>query len=186
MDSFRDILAKRISPERLAHSLGVAEMAEFLAKQNGVSNEKAYLAGILHDYARELPVDLLKKIAAQIGENDEIQIAYPELLHAPVGAYLLQKELGITDAEVLRAVADHTLGRREMGKLEQILYLADMIEVGRQYPGVEGLRQAAKASLAKGIIAALSQSVIYLVEQGKPIHPRTIEARNYLLMGEKF
>lgn len=182
VEEIAEIMAQRLTPKRFKHSLGVADTAVKLAEKNAISTEKAYLAGLVHDYARELPKQELLTLAVQVGEDDPVSLASPETLHAPVGSFLIEQELGISDQEILLAVASHTLGRRKMGKLEQIIYLADLIEPNRKFPGVERLRQAAEASLQTGIVLAIEHTIKYLVESGKLIHSRTIDARNYLIM----
>ncbi len=183
MDSLESLMARRLSPKRYNHSLGVAQTAAELAESSGTDRQKARIAGLVHDYARELPTEQLVALARKLGVEDDISLACPELLHGPVGAHLIESELGIEDPEILLAVTSHTLGRRKMGKLEQIIYLADMIEPGRRYPGAERLRELAQSGLQSGILGALDHTLRFLLEAGKPIHIRTIEARNYLLMG---
>lgn len=185
MDKLMELVAAKLSPRRFRHSTGVAQVAVELAEKNGLSPHKAFAAGMVHDYARELQVEQLEGLARKLGVEDEISLNQPELLHAPVGAYLIKEELGIDDPEIIQAVSSHTLGRRKMGRLEQIIYLADMIEPHRVYPGVEDLRQIARVGLQQGILGALDHTIKYLVEIGKPIHIRTLEARNYLIMGGK-
>ncbi len=183
MDRLESLISGKLSPKRFNHSLGVAQTAAELADSSGVDREKARTAGLVHDYARELPTEQLVALARKLGVEDDISLAYPELLHGPVGAYLIKLELGIEDAEILVAVTSHTLGRRKMGTLEQIIYLADMIEPARRYPGVEDLREQAQVDLRSGVLGALDHTLRFLLAKGKPIHVRTIEARNYLLMG---
>lgn len=58
-----------------------------------------------------------------------------ELWHAPVGAYLVEKEVGITDPEILQAITYHTSGHEKMTMLDKVIYVADYIEPGRKFPG---------------------------------------------------
>ncbi len=64
-----------------------------------------------------------------------------ELWHAPVGAIIAASEFNVTDKEVLNAIRYHTTGRAGMSKLEKVIYVADMTEPGRNFPGVENLRE---------------------------------------------
>lgn len=183
MENLEQLMAQRLSTKRLQHSLGVAETAAKLASAYGADPQKARLAGLVHDYARELPNSELITLARQLNILDPITEAYPELLHAPLGAHLVHTELGISDQNILQAIDSHTLGRRNMSTLEQIIYLADMIEPGRDYEGVEVLRQKAQLDLQDAIISALNHTVRYLLDTGKAVHERTIAARNSLIMG---
>ncbi|MDD3895129.1 MAG: bis(5'-nucleosyl)-tetraphosphatase (symmetrical) YqeK, partial [Syntrophomonadaceae bacterium] len=106
------VVQKQLSPELFRHVSQVAQTAEKMAELYQENREKAYLAGILHDYAKEKPVAELLTIA---GENgllvDDVFRQVPFLLHAPVGACLIKKELGIEDEAILNAISSHTLGR---------------------------------------------------------------------------
>ncbi|NLG32251.1 MAG: HD domain-containing protein, partial [Syntrophomonadaceae bacterium] len=106
----------------------------------------------------------------------------PDLLHAPVGALLLEKELGITDGEILTAVSNHTLGAPSMGELDKIIFLADMIEPGRDFPGIERLSCLALRNLDEGMLFALEVTIKYCLQEKRILHPRTIETRNYFLL----
>ena len=48
--------------------------------------------------------------------------------------------------------AYHTSGRPGMTLLEKIIYLADYIEPGRHFPGVDEVREMAKGTLDKALI----------------------------------
>jgi predicted HD superfamily hydrolase involved in NAD metabolism len=183
VDNFAKVVELRLSPKRFKHTLGVAETAEELAHATGVCVEKARVAALLHDYARELSPETLKGLAREANLDDQFSLNQPELLHASVGAFLVQRELGVTDQEILDAIISHTVGRRKMNTLEQIIYLADMIEPNRDYAGVQELRAAASQNLKTGVVAALDHTIRYLLNINKPIHLHTIDARNYFLMG---
>ncbi|MDA8441672.1 MAG: bis(5'-nucleosyl)-tetraphosphatase (symmetrical) YqeK [Peptococcaceae bacterium] len=176
-------IAQHLSPPRFKHSMGVAQTAALLAQRYGVEPEQAWLAGLVHDYAREMQAVDLLAWAQKLGELDHITQLHKELLHAPVGAHLIKLELGIQDLEIVQAVATHTLGDVNMSTLAKIIFLADMIEPGRKYPGVERLREKGQQSLNEAVLGSIDHTIKYLVAEGKPIHPRTIAARNFLIMG---
>ena len=88
-----------------------------------------------------------------------------ELWHAPAGAYLVQQEVGITDAEILDAIRYHTTGRVGMTLLEKVIYLADYIEPGRKFPGVDEVRQLAKHNLNQAVCQALENTIYFLERQ---------------------
>ena len=71
-------LAKRtLSQRRYEHTRNVEKLAVRLAERNGVSEEKAALAALLHDIAKELPKDRMLQI---ITENAIIAVSYTHLL----------------------------------------------------------------------------------------------------------
>ena len=73
-----------------------------------------------------------------------------ELWHGPVGAMIARKEFGVTDEDMLNAIRFHTTGRAGMSPLEKLIYIADMIEPGRDFPGVETLRELAEENIRFG------------------------------------
>lgn len=177
-----DIIRFRLSRNRFKHSVQVAEAARDMAEQYGANIEKAYLTGLLHDYAKGISSADLLVIARENGLiESEIDVQVPDLLHAPVGAFLLKKELGITDEEVLHAVKYHTTGSPSMSSLDKIIYLADMIEPGRDFPGIERLKCLTLRDLDQGMLYGLESTIRYCLDRARILHPRTIEARNYFL-----
>jgi predicted HD superfamily hydrolase involved in NAD metabolism len=183
MERYLALIRERLSPDRYEHSLGVAETARELAKLYGVDEEKAYLAGILHDYAKNLSNSKL----LEIGDKhnlivDQAEKQEPQLLHGPVGAVLIEKELGIKDKEILKAVWYHTTGCGNMDKLSQIIYISDYIEPNRKFPGVDSLRKITFANLAEGVLAGLNNTIKYVVDNNQPLHILSVEARNWLLL----
>jgi len=176
------IIKFKLSKRRFEHSVAVAREAREMAASFGADEEKAYLAGILHDYAKGISGPELLAIARENGLlTDDIEVSVPDLLHAPVGAYLLQKELGITDAEILAAVSKHTLGDYEMSTLDKIIFLADMIEPGRDYPGIERLSCLAGRNLDRAMVYGMDLTIRYCLERGRLIHPKTVRVRNRFL-----
>lgn len=177
------LLARKLSPPRYRHSQGVASYAAELALKYRGEVGKAKLAGLLHDYARDLPDEELLTLAGKAGLiTCEVERRLPVLLHGPVGAYLIQRELGLDDKEILQAISRHTVGSADMTLLDKIIYLADALEPGRRYPGVELLRRLAEEDLDKALLKALESSISYVLEKGQLLHPATVEARNYLLL----
>ena len=177
------IVHGRLSERRFQHSLNVAELAAELAVSFGVDSKKAFLVGILHDYAKDLTADELLLIAEDnrlIG--NEVERQAPDLLHAPVGALLLEKELGIKDSEILEAVRVHTLGSENMSILDKIIFLADMIEPSRKaYPDLERLRQLTRCSLDEAMLLGLESTIRYCLDFRMILHPRTVMVRNVFL-----
>ena len=152
-------LARRLKPGRFRHSLGVADTAAFLARRFGVDEEKARLAGLLHDCAREFPNDSMIAEAEKRGiEVELLERSMPLLLHAYIGG-------------------------SQMTPLDKIIWYADMIEPSRDYPEVEHLRQLAReASLDEMVLTGLSESIIFVVQKGHLVHPATVQARNEILL----
>lgn len=68
-----------------------------------------------------------------------------------------------------------------MSPLVKIIYIADMIEPGRSFPGVEEIRKETFDNLDKGVYLGLTHSIQYLLEKDLLIDENTIKARNYFL-----
>jgi predicted HD superfamily hydrolase involved in NAD metabolism len=171
---FCQVLKNRMSESRWQHSLGVAETARSLAGYWGADPEKAWLSGIFHDYARELPEPQLLKLAVEYGLPVlKVEKENPVVLHAPVGALLVQKDFGITDEEILSAIAKHTVGGESLTLLDKIIFLADMVEPGRSWQGVEKLRHLIYRDLDRTLIEALDGTIRYLQEHHQEVHPLT-------------
>ena len=184
MDEMKAILKSRLKPGRYRHSLGVADTAAFLARRFGVNEEKAYIAGLLHDCAREYSNDSMKEEAVRrnipIGAVEE---AMPLLLHAYIGAHRIAECYGVEDEEIAQAVWRHTVGGAGMTDLDKIIYFADMIEPNRDYPEVEELRQFAREkSLDEMLLKGLSESIIFVIQKGSLVHHDTVRARNEILL----
>lgn len=179
-------LEARLSPKRFKHTLGVSETALLLADNYGVDREKAKLAGLLHDYARELPLEtLLHQAAAFALPVDEIEREEPVLLHAKIGMHLVKQECGVQDTDILQAISLHTTGGSHMSKLAKIIFLADYIEPGRNFEGVAALREVAQINLDKAMLLAYDYTISYIIAKHGFIHPNTIIGRNFLLMQER-
>ncbi|MGD0621331.1 MAG: bis(5'-nucleosyl)-tetraphosphatase (symmetrical) YqeK [Thermacetogeniaceae bacterium] len=173
---------RRMTPERYEHTLAVAKSAMEIAGMHGVSVQDAEMAGLLHDYARDLAANELLRIAESAGLIEyEIERRVPVLLHGPVGAWLVQSELGVENRSVLRAIVVHTVGAPDMDRLAKIIYLADLIAAGRTCPIVGKLRLAVKGDLDQALLISLAFSIRYLLKRGKVIHPQTVAAWNYFL-----
>ena len=180
------ILTKDLRPARFRHSRDVSRTAVRLAECWDIDIEKARLAGILHDCARNLKGAELLSVAISHGlELGDIEKLQPALVHAPLGAILAQHRFGITDPEILQAIRRHTTGAAHMSSLDKIIYLADCIEPGRNYQGVEQTRELAEKNLDAAVLIAYDHSIRFVLDGGGLLHQNTIEGRNSLLMEMK-
>lgn len=178
-----DNLSRVLTPKRFRHSLGVSQSAAELAGRFGEDIERAKLTGLLHDCARNLSNNNLLQMAKSFAiVVDDVEHCQPMLLHAPVGACLAKVEYGVSDPQMLTAIALHTTGGRNMTKLDKIIYIADCIEPSRDFPGIEKLRKLAFKNLDEAMLVAFDQSLHYVIERNLLIHPATIDGRNELLI----
>lgn len=176
-------LKKNVTDNRYRHTLGVADAAVYLAKKYGENEDDAYLAALLHDYAKYFTrEEIYEYIRQHKLEIDEIMANVYQLLHGKVAAHIARDQYGIKNQNILNAIEYHTTGRKKMSKLEKIIYLADFIELGRDYTGVEELRIVAEQDLNRAVLLALNNTIIYVISIEKILHTNTIEARNSLLL----
>lgn len=174
---------QRLGLPRLLHSLGVAKTAANLAEKFGGNPAKAYLTGLCHDIAKEMPKDeMYAYVLRSALAEDEAVLANRVLWHAPAGAVLLAElaqELPNFDEEVQNACLWHTLGRPEMTKLQQQVFVADLIEPGRDFPDLAEIRRAADESLTAGVTACLYGAIHFLEVEGRFVHPMARKAYEY-------
>jgi len=186
LNAIKKRVAKILDTERYEHSLRVADFAKELAGIYNVDREKAEIAALLHDVSRFMDRPQMLKEAKKLNFNispmEEIE---PKLLHAPLSANIAKNEFGIVDEEILSAIKLHTLGRPNMTDLEKIIYLADHAESGRDYPGIDNIRELAKKNLDQAIALSTSRTIQYLEERKLPIDQRTIETNQFYNLGEK-
>lgn len=169
--------------ERRAHSLRTAELAAAKAVKLGISEKKAITAALFHDCAKNLSADdgLLKgfEMPKEWGEVPD------EVAHQFTGAYVAETAFGVTDTEILEAIRYHTSARPRMGELEKLIFLADMLEPRRRYPGVDELRTLFQEDLDECLTEALRQTLLFLKQKGGDIYSLTESAYEYYAQKNK-
>ncbi len=171
-------IQKSMSESRFKHVLGVEATALSLAEQYGVNLEQASKAALSHDYAKERPDDEMIELIRTQGVDLTLIEYGNQIWHGILGAYLVKVELGITDEAVLQAIRLHTTGAKEMSQLDKVIYVADFIEPGRQFPGVEEARVVAFRNLDEAVAFETKQTLGHLIAQEVQIYPKTIETYN--------
>ena len=165
------------TPKRQEHSLRVAELAAKRAVQLQIPERKAIEAALLHDCAKNLAVDspYLKgfTLPTEWGEVPK------EVAHQFAGAFVCEKVFGIADEEVLNAVRYHTSGRPNMGSLEKLIFLSDMLEAERNYDCVDMLRALFWKDLDECLETALYETLKFLEKKGGGVYPLTKLAYEY-------
>ncbi|MET3574706.1 bis(5'-nucleosyl)-tetraphosphatase (symmetrical) YqeK [Bhargavaea ullalensis] len=177
-ETIKSEVEKRLPAGRFAHVLRVANTAEELARLFGEDPARARTAALLHDVAKAMPKEELREMVLSEGDPQKVLGFHHELWHAPAGALIAEREFGIADRGILNAIRFHTTGRAGMSALEQIIYTADMIEPGRDFPGVEALREESRKSLSGGVAACTAHNLCYLAGKRAGIHPDTLACYN--------
>lgn len=177
------LLKTRLQGKRYEHSVQVMETAVNLARLHGIDKDAAEVAGLLHDYAKNMSPEELRRAALEMDLTlDPLVCRHMMLAHGPVGAALVERDLNVTDPDILNAIRYHTIARAGMSPLEKIIYLADFIEPGRKFKGAEELRKTAQDNLDKAVLMALEASLTHLAGTDRLMHPNTLYARNELII----
>lgn len=176
-----EALAKdALSQKRFHHSVKVAEMCVKLARHYNEDENKAYLAGILHDIRKEAEKTENEALVKSSGyEVDSIEQSNPFLWHGIAAAAYMKQKLNITDEDVLNAVRFHTVARPGMSKLEKIVYLGDLVSEDRRYPDVERYREYTFDDLDNAMYEALKFSIEEVMRKGVKLNRFTFQAYNY-------
>jgi predicted HD superfamily hydrolase involved in NAD metabolism len=168
--------------KRYEHTVRVVDQAVELAKRFGADIRKAELAAALHDYAKYKPLDEMKRWICEDRRLPKDLLDYHhELWHGPVGALMLEREIGLNDPEIMSAIRYHTTGRKHMSILDKIVFLADYIEPGRDFPGVDEVRDTALKSIDQACAMALKNTIVFLISKERTVYPDTFHAYNDLI-----
>ncbi len=170
------------SEHRFRHSLGVADEARRLAPLFGVDGEKAYIAGLLHDCAKNFTDEQVNSYCEKYGVVlDPYCKTEKVLIHAFLGATVAKEDYGIDDPEILSAIYFHTTAKSDMTPLEKLIYIADMTEPSRDLAQSAMLRETVKTDIDGALIFAIDSSITHVIKKGSLIHPNSVFARNYLI-----
>jgi predicted HD superfamily hydrolase involved in NAD metabolism len=152
-------------------------LAERLARAHGADAGAARTAGMLHDLARLYSAErLVDECAARGLTIDDFERRHPIVLHARLGAELAREQFGVRDEAVLEAIRRHTVAAPVMTRLDEILYLADALEPGRDFAGRESLEALAFRDLRGAMAALLRSTLAYLHLRGLEPAPQTYAA----------
>ena len=175
---------KEMLPERrLQHSLNVSKCAVKLSQIYDCDENKAKIAGLVHDCAKYFTddqiEDCIKKFNIDLDPLEENNIA---LSHSVIGSYVVKEVFNIDDEEILNAIKYHTTGRENMSILEKVIYMADLIEEGRNFPKVEELSELTYGGkMEEALLMSFNNTIKFVIDNNQLIHPRTVKARNYIM-----
>ena len=169
-------LKQNLLKKRYKHTLSAALTAKKLCKLFGVDSKKGYLAGLLHDIARDFDTEDLFKTVSRDGKVISCEEKeYPVLLHARAGAVMAKELFNIDDIEIIEAIEFHTTGSAGMGDLAKVIYIADYIEPRRKYITKEYIENLKGKSLNEMCEIVLKSVVDYLKKKEKTISAKTLQ-----------
>jgi predicted HD superfamily hydrolase involved in NAD metabolism len=184
--SIKKWVKQHLSDEKYRHVLGVEKTAVELAKRFGVDENKASIAALLHDCAKNLKSkELLEIIREKEIVVSEMEMKCTKTLHSPVGAYFAQVQFGIEDKEILDAIRYHTIGHNNMTTMDKIIFLADKIEPEtREKDFVDKVRNILDSTnnIDEALLICYDATIRSLLGRQLVINPDTIEVYNHLVL----
>lgn len=182
-DFYKKELKNKVSDKRYIHSINVLKEAQKLAENYGEDTQKAMLAGLLHDIAKEMSEELQIKILLDAGcDMDKFKNACSKIFHGFAGSEYIKNKFGITDEDILNAVRYHTVGRKNMSMLEKIIFVSDYISAERDFPDTSEVRALAYKDLDAVVLHKLSTSMQKCINSRQAIYPNTVQTYNQLVL----
>lgn len=179
-DALERYMHEHLKESRYRHSLGVEEMAVRLAGLHGADAEKAAFAGRYHDIAKNMDIPEMDAQIRKYGLPEHL-LGNNALAHSKVGAAILEHEFGVKDADILNAVRYHTTARKGMSLLEELIFVADVVEDNRTYSDLDYYQQLAYSDLDRACYEILEYTIGDLKEKNREIDTDTLEARDWVL-----
>lgn len=177
-DGLRARLRQTLTPSRYSHVMGTVRQAVRLSDMYAPSDrplaQKARLAALMHDCAKQLPLEQLRLLSG------DAEPATEQVLHAFAGATLAKTVYGIRDDAVLRAIDLHCTGDANMTLLDMIVYLADVTEPGRDFPAADTYRSVLATGPIEAMRVVVDGILRLLSEGGIFAHPATLRTKEWL------
>lgn len=195
--SLRNAVEVRLSARRFAHTLGVERAARKIGA-HCLPDKIAELsaAALLHDAAKELPRDEQLALMRSSGINfSDEDYASEALYHAFVAPVVVKTDFSeLASEEILSAVFLHTSGGADMSVFDEIIFLADFVEDGREYDACReigkqlfwGLEREKNTNeklrvLHHHVLLVIDFTINYLEKKGRNVNKRMLLARNAIL-----
>ncbi|MBR3200539.1 MAG: bis(5'-nucleosyl)-tetraphosphatase (symmetrical) YqeK [Mogibacterium sp.] len=179
-DALEDFLRANLKESRYRHSMGVEEMAVRLARLHGADEEKAAFAGRYHDIAKNFDTETMDSYVRKYGLPEKL-IGNNALAHSKVGAEILEHEFGVADKEILDSVRYHTTARMDMTLLDEVIFVADVVEDNRTYSDLDYYQDLAYRDLDQACLEILEYTIGSLTSKGMEIDKDTLEARDWVV-----
>lgn len=175
-ERIREYTKSVVKESRYEHSMRTAQMLAKLCANYGLDEEKGWVAGIAHDMCKDTSDENLRELAQKDGKPlSELETAMPALLHGRAAAVLIQEKFGVTDGEIIDAIANHTFGSVDSCDFALLLFVADKIEPGRPQSTASYRANLLAKSLHGIVRAVLDENIEYLTKKGKSVAPASLE-----------
>lgn len=158
---------------RVKHMHYAGEFARKLAKAHNFDIQKAYIAAIFHDIAKEWDEDKSRKfIKRYYGAIDAKPHEYHQLCGAAWAKYIYQ----VDDEEIVQAIKKHTTMALELSWLDKCVIIADKICRGRRYAGIEKVRKLVMEDFEAGFKVVVNHEYEHVKDklsaQGQEIYEK--------------
>ena len=175
------IVKTKMSKKRYIHTVSMAKIAKEIAESNGLDGMKAYVAGMLHDIAKEMPHDqaltLMKKYFPEYLDKPE------PIWHQWLSYLVAKDEYLVDDLEILQAIRHHTTASINMSKLDMCIYEADKYDPSRDYDSSQEIALCKKDVVA-GFRACLKDFYDFSNKKGRKIDECFFEIYNKYVKGD--
>ncbi|MBQ3835246.1 MAG: bis(5'-nucleosyl)-tetraphosphatase (symmetrical) YqeK, partial [Elusimicrobia bacterium] len=183
MKKIFDYLSSHLSGKRYAHTMAVTELAVSLAKFYKLDIFKCEMAALLHDCAKNMSLEEMKKYIyknrLKIKNCNFIVEHLPQVLHSYIGADIAKRKFAIKDKEILNAICNHTVGRTCMSDYEKVLFLADALSADRKYDKSFVPKKVLFGDMNTAFKLVLQNKIKYVVANFSVLHPDIIKIWNY-------
>jgi predicted HD superfamily hydrolase involved in NAD metabolism len=169
-----------------AHSVNTLKFANQIAEKQkgGLDIYRLSVACLLHDYGKIFDREQLEAVIREHHpEASSLELKLKSMLHALAGDFLVSRDFNMSDEMILRSIRYHTTGYCGMSTEDKILLIADKAEEGRKYEGIHKIRELALKNINSCLIEVYKNTIIYVINKGKPLHPDTGRVWNSICGG---
>ena len=175
IEQIKKDLKEMLSQFRYEHSQKVAEEAKKLAKHYHINEEEAYMAGLIHDIAKDLTDKESKQWIEKYNLPKELlEEKYKNIKHANIGATIAKEKYHLNN-DICNAIKWHTIGNKNMDLLAKIIYIADKIGREKIPETLKPVKELAYQDIDKALLYCLEKQKIRLEEKGIKMHDDTKE-----------
>ncbi|HOJ50207.1 MAG TPA: bis(5'-nucleosyl)-tetraphosphatase (symmetrical) YqeK [Spirochaetota bacterium] len=189
IDDIRKKAESYLTTKRLVHTLSVEETAVKIASFYSVDENKVRIASILHDIAKDIPIEKSLEIAKEYNiDISDIFIKNPDLIHAFLGAIIAKNDFGIDDQEIIESIKYHTLGKENMGLISLIVYISDFVEPNKKVSNKIKeiiVKEAMSGYIYRAAFMVCVEKIKYVISEMKYMHPDTLFFYNFLCENER-
>lgn len=180
IEKIKKDLKDSLSKYRYEHSLMVADEAKNLAKKYNLDEDKAYVAGLVHDIAKEFTYEENKFWVNKYNLSKNLLLEKNhKIIHADVGAVYVKEIYGFDD-EICRSVCYHTIGNPNMSTFDKIIYIADKIGRKDKNEFVLNLKKLAYEDIDKAVYVFLLHQKEKFNKENKSLSNSTLGLLNLL------